>query len=163
MRRPDGLRLLLIAALAAGCAVTGERDAPREAELAANGWIDFAVRDFDVPPDPFVQMADGTVQPPSCQLTVTLDGRPVFSQMLEPRGARPPYRVESGFRIAVPPGDYGAAIIYSGCRSHERGLDSVEVELQIAVRRHQVTRIRFDGARLEAEFPSGALPESRVR
>jgi hypothetical protein len=158
-----GLGLLVIAALGSGCSATSEAPITPLVESFPNGWIDFSMRDVDVPPDPFAQLAAGAIKPPSCELTMTLDGRPVYAQTLEPRGAEPPYRVESGFRVAVPPGDYGAAVTYTGCRTHDRGLDSVEVELPIAVRRRQVTRVRFDGARLEAEFPSGALAEPPIR
>jgi hypothetical protein len=157
-----GLAWLLVALVATGCAA---RDAPREPAPPAitHGWVDFNLLDRDVPADPFAQLADGSVRPPACELVVALDGREVHTQRLAPTGAAPPYRVESDFRLAVPPGSYGAAVTYTGCRSHARGLDSVEAELRIAVRRQQVTRVRFDGTRLEADYPAGERVEPSAR
>jgi len=150
------MSLLLIQAACA--AHDGRETAAGGAPAPSRGWIEVTVADGGVPADPVATLAGRPAQPPVCTLEVELDGTTFLSEQLRPSGASPPYSVQSTFQFPVAAGDYAAGVTYSGCRSVGRQQDSVRAEVWIPVRDRQTTRIRFDGARLEAEFPADAAP-----
>jgi hypothetical protein len=123
---------------------------------AGNGWVEVSVVDERVPADPIAKLAGHPAQPPTCTLEVELDGTTVLSELLRPKGSSPPYSVRSTFQFPVAAGEYEAGVTYSGCRSFGHRQDSVRAAIRIPVHGRQTTRIRFDGARLDAEFPAAA-------
>jgi hypothetical protein len=124
---------------------------------AGNGWVEVTIVDGSVPADPIARRAGRPAQPPTCTLEVELDGTTVLSELLRPTGSSPPYSIRSTFQFPVAAGEYDADVTYSGCRSFGRQQDSVSAAIRIPVHGRQTTRIRFDGARLDAEFPA-AVP-----
>jgi hypothetical protein len=140
-----------------------QRDiALEEAATAAveSGWVEITVVDEGVPADPIAKLAGRPAHPPECTLEVELDGATVLSERLRPTGSSPPYSVRSTFELPVAAGEYDANITYTGCRSVGQQQDSVRVGMRIPVHGRQTTRIRFDGAHLEAEFPAAPLEAS---
>jgi hypothetical protein len=156
--------LILLALAFFACEMhEGSRGVRPASELSTNGWVELTLVDRNVPSDPVRSGAGERERPPTCKLVVDFDGESVLSEVLRPTGALPPYSVESTFRFPAPPGDHGAAVIYSGCRTFGDRLDSVEAVLRISVRRRHVTRMRFDGSVLEADAPSDSLREPSPR
>jgi len=156
------LRSSALIALALAVCSCSRLEAPkppaRGVEAARSGWVEFALVDHRVPADPVEKRAGRPAQPPRCVLAVDLDGESVLSEMIRPMGDEPPYSVESLFRFPAPPGEHAAVVYYSGCRTFDNRLDSVEAALRISIRSHHVTRIRFDGSVLSADAPSAAQP-----
>jgi len=151
--------IILTLAFAACSRTEGSRFPAQEPDNPRSGWVEFTLLDRNVPADPINERAGLPVQPPTCELAVDLDGESVLSETIQPSGTAPPYSVESMFRFPAPPGEHGATIYYSGCRTFGQRLDSVEAALRISVRRRHVTRIRFDGSILEADAPSASRSE----
>ena len=138
--------------------------APKAAATSAagNGWVEVTVVDGRVSADPIAALAGQPAQPPTCTLEVELDGTTVLSERLRPTGSAPPYSIRSTFQFPVAAGEYEAGVTYSGCRSFGRHQDSVSAAIRIPVHGRQTTRIRFDGARLDAEFPAADPPGASV-
>jgi hypothetical protein len=139
---------------------------PRTSEAAATaalgsggGWVEVTIADRRIPADPIAQLAGHPLRPPTCTLEIELDGTTVLSEQLQPTGASPPYSVRSTFQLPVAAGEYDADFIYSGCRSVGQRRDSVRAGIRFPVHVRQTTRIRFDGARIEAEFPTAPTRE----
>jgi len=130
------------------------------ASATGNGWVEITVVDERVPADPIAKLAGHPAQAPECTLEVELDGTTVLSELLHPTGSSPPYSVRSIFELPVAAGEYDAGITYTGCRSVGPQQDSVRAGMRIPVHGRRTTRIRFDGAHLEAEFPAAAPLQS---
>jgi hypothetical protein len=144
---------ILLALTILGC--SSSRGGGGVAPAVALGWVDFTLSDDEVPADPIARLAGSPDQPPVCTLDVDFDGLPVLSERLLPVGSSPPYTIDSTFRFSALPGEHAATVSYSGCRTVDGQLDSVHAEIRIPVRSRQVTRLRFDGSRLDVKFPSG--------
>jgi hypothetical protein len=146
--------IAVVAATTVACSILGDRDGrdPRSG-LPTYGWIQFAVIDRSIPPDPFIEKGP---QPPTCEIEVRLDGQAVHSEVLRPTGSSPPYSLESGFRIRAPAGEHVATIYYSSCRVYRRQLDSLELEMRVDVYPGHVTRMKFDGSSVSAFSPEVA-------
>ena len=157
---PHFIVIAVVVATTVACSISGRRDgvAARH-DLQTYGWIQFAVIDRSIPPDPFIEEE---LQPPACEIEVRLDGQAVHSEMLRPAGSSPPYSLESEFRIRAPAGEHIATIYYSSCRVYRRQLDSLELEVRVDVYPGHVTRMKFDGSSVSA-FPPEAAPDSSER
>jgi hypothetical protein len=157
---PRFIVLAIAVATTVACSIFGGRDGvdPRRG-LPTYGWIQFAVVDRNIPPDPFIGEEP---QPPTCEIEVRLDGQAVHSEVLRPAGSSPPYSLESEFRIRAPAGEHIATIYYSSCRVYRRQLDSLELEMRVAVYPGHVTRMKFDGSNVSA-FPPEVAPGSPER
>lgn len=146
-RRPARLAAAL---LLCSCSSPGRAPEAAAPGGAGSGWVELRLADRDIPADP-AGAASGV--PPPCRLELALDGRPVLSEALRPQGAAPPYSLDSRFLLRTRAGPYLAAVVYSGCRTVGRQLDSMAAEIPISVAGGRVTRMLFDGARLEAHPP----------
>jgi hypothetical protein len=155
MRRAKTTLLVASVGLLA-CSAT---DGPRAADPTAGAWVEVALVDPSVPADPITQGG----RAPTCHLEVHLSGATVLSEPISPQGSRPPYSVDSTFRFTATPGEHSATVYYAGCRTFQGNLDSREAHIAISVRRGYVTKLRFDGARLEAHPPVDLRYETEVR
>lgn len=142
------------------CATQRDPASAGAAAASASGWLEFSVTDVGVPADPIAQLAGRPTRAPTCTLEVELDGAIVVSKLLRPTGSSPPYSVRSTFQFPVTAGEHEAGVTYSGCRAVGHRQDSVRASIRIPVHSRQITRIRFDGARLDAEFPVPTPPEA---
>jgi len=157
MFSPRFIVIAVVVATIVACSIIGDRDGVDSRRgLPTHGWIQFAVVDRSIPPDPFAREGP---KPPTCEIEVRLDGRVVHSELLRPVGSSPPYSLESEFRIRAPAGEHIATIYYSSCRVYRRQLDSLEMEMRVAVYPGHVTRMKFDGSSVSA-FPPDPAPGS---
>jgi hypothetical protein len=148
------IAIALAVATAVACSIFGARDSiDSSRDLPTNGWIQFAVMDHNIPSDP---ANEGELQPPTCEIEVRLDDQIVHSQTLRPSGSSEPYSLESEFRIRAPSGKHTATIYYSSCRVYRRQLDSLELEVPVAIYPGHVTRMEFDGSSVSAFPPEAA-------
>jgi hypothetical protein len=140
--------------LMTGCAraVTLER----EAYILArdHGWIELSFEDEGVPGFPRDREAkDFTLVPPYCSLRVSVNNEPFLSETIYPFGEVPPFRVDSGFRFAVPVGELTVELTYRGCHPVEgdKGTEPEVLALVTKIEKGMVTALAYRAGRLYFE------------
>jgi len=89
----------------------------------------------------------GEPEPPTCRITVQLNNESFLSKTIQPAGKQPPYSIRTGYRFAIPEGEYLLELQYSICHGKQPRLQ----ELSIEITESHVTPLQFDGTTLSAE------------
>jgi hypothetical protein len=94
-------------------------------------------------------------EPPTCHITVQLNNESFLSERIHPSGKQPPYSVRTGYRFAVPEGEYLLELQYSGCH----GKQALVQELSVEITETHVTPLNFDGMALSSaeNIPDGTV------
>jgi len=149
--RVAALVCALVSAFACASSTPREPATRADAPEVSVGWVEFVVRDAEIPYD---ARLSGIPGPPRCELNVLLDRKSVVSTTLRPTGSEPPYSLAFRFRVRAVPGGYTATFRYSGCGDDPGGKQRVVARAPLLVLADGVTQVRFDGVLVSTRPPT---------
>jgi len=147
--RVAALLCALVSALA--CATPPSTPAADDGDVVSVGWVEFVVRDSEIPYD---AARSGMPGPPICQLSVLLDRKSVVPTTLRTTGTESPYSLAFRFRVRAVPGGYTATFRYSGCADDPERDQTVVAKAPLLVLPDGVTQVRFDGTLVSTRPPA---------
>ena len=152
--------LLLLVAVAPGCATALSQERRDYVLAHPHGWIELSLKHQGIA-NISVEKDGETVleRPRSCHVRIEINEEPYFGDFVYPYGEEEPYMVDSGFRFPVPVGDVELNVLYSGCNIEEAEETTRAADIVVNIEEGMVLDVDFDGDSLVAGVPS---PDSKV-
>lgn len=114
-----------------------------------HGWVELTVVDEAIPAaPPEKDKQQNTPQPPKCHIAAEINREHFFSESLYPIGENPPYRLNTGYRFAVPLGRGKLVVNYSNCDVKDGKSIELSYKTTITVEEGNVTPVQFNGVNL---------------